>query len=502
MNDDAERRPNVLLITLDQLRADCLSAAGHPVVRTPALDHLAANGVRFTRHHGQAAPCAPGRASLYTGTYQMNHRVVANGTPLDARFDNVAKAARRAGYDPVLFGYTDQAVDPRETSGPDDPRMQHYAGILPGFRAELHLPDDHLAWLTHLTELGHTGIDDAHHALRTEPARPAEHSVSAFLTDRAITWMRGQPGDRAWFAHLSYLRPHPPHAAAGEFAHRYAPSDLPLPLDPATERHWLHEVLLGHPDAAAPIDPDAMRSLLSQYYGMISEVDAQLARVWQTLRDTGAWERTLVIVTADHGELAGDHGLIGKVAWFEQSYAIPCIVRDPRHPGAHGTVVDAFTESVDVFPTLCEAMGVAIPAQCDGLPLTPFLQGAEPPWWRDATYWEFDWRDAFLAGTRHRVDDDGWPWDRTLEHQHLAARLDDHTLAVQFGDGSWRCFDLDADPTGRTALADPARELQAAQQMLVWRTRHADRTHTHMLVRDGGVGRFPDPPTPVGTPAP
>src|SRR6478736_6013736 len=109
---------NVLLITLDQFRGDCLSVAGHPLVRTPNLDALAAAGVRLSRHYSQAAPCSPGRAALYTGMYQMNNRVVANGTPLDARFDNVALAARRAGYRPALFGYTDQSVDPREASGP------------------------------------------------------------------------------------------------------------------------------------------------------------------------------------------------------------------------------------------------------------------------------------------------------------------------------------------------------------------------------------------------
>src|SRR5829696_3324211 len=100
---------NVLLITLDQFRGDCLGAAGHPLVQTPALDELAAQGVLLAKHYSQAAPCAPGRACLYTGTYQMNNRVVANGTPLDARLDNVAKAALRAGYRPALFGYTDQA---------------------------------------------------------------------------------------------------------------------------------------------------------------------------------------------------------------------------------------------------------------------------------------------------------------------------------------------------------------------------------------------------------
>ncbi len=104
---------NVLFVTADQWRGDCLGAAGHPVVRTPNLDRLAAGGVSFRRHFAQAAPCGPSRASLYTGMYLMNHRSVLNGTPLDARHTNVALVARELGYEPALFGYTDSSVDPR-----------------------------------------------------------------------------------------------------------------------------------------------------------------------------------------------------------------------------------------------------------------------------------------------------------------------------------------------------------------------------------------------------
>ena len=85
----------------------------------------------------------------------MNHRVVANGTPLDARFDTIALAARRAGYEPVLFGYTDQSLDPRLADGPDDPRLSTYNGILPGFDAVLDIPDDHGPWVEWLAALGH-----------------------------------------------------------------------------------------------------------------------------------------------------------------------------------------------------------------------------------------------------------------------------------------------------------------------------------------------------------
>ena len=497
---------NVLLITLDQFRGDCLSCAGHHLVRTPALDELAAGGVRLARHYSQAAPCAPGRASLYTGMYQMNHRVVANGTPLDARFDNVAKAARRAGYDPVLFGYTDQSIDPREATGRDDPRMQHYTGVLPGFRPVLHIPDDHQVWLDWLAERGHTDLGGGYDALGTEPSRPAELSVSTFLTDHAIDWLRQQVDAEPWFAHLSYLRPHPPYAAAGHFALMYDPADVELPIEPAQPadaRHWVHRVLLGIPEAAAPTDEAAMRHLLAQYYGMISEVDAQLGRVWATLRELDMWDDTLIVVTADHAELAGDHGLVGKLAWFEQSFHILGIVRDPGSPAAHGTVVQAFTENIDLFPTICDAIDAPIPSQCDGLPLTPYLRGEEPPWWRDAAHWEFDWRDVLLErGEPGPVDDDGWPWQRRLEELHVATLRDDDGLYAQFGDGSWLCFDLAADPTGRTQILEPSRVLDYAQRMLVWRSRHADRTHTHMLVSRGGIGRFPADPMVVETPFP
>src|SRR5215217_6006118 len=206
-------QPNILLITLDQFRADCLSVAGHPLVRTPNLDELAADGVRLANHYAQASPCGPGRAALYTVTYQMNNRVVANGTPLDARFDNIAHAARRAGYQPTLFGYTDQGIDPRLADGPDDPRLNTYEGILPGFDVEVHLPTESEPWMAWLESLGYDLPDDAQVALEQEPTRPAEHGISAFLTDHLISWMGRR--DEPWFAHASYLRPHPPYAAAG-----------------------------------------------------------------------------------------------------------------------------------------------------------------------------------------------------------------------------------------------------------------------------------------------
>lgn len=476
---------NVLFITLDQFRGDTLSCAGHPLVRTPALDDLAANGVRFARHYSQSAPCSPGRASLYTGMYQMNHRVVANGTPLSNDFDNIARVARRAGYSPVLFGYTDQSIDPRVTIGPNDERLNSYQGVLPGFESLLDLTHEHDAWIKWLNDNGFDVPVDHIAALQSEPDRPAEFSLSAFLTNSLLEWISQQ--DTPWFAHASYLRPHSPYAAAGHFSTMYDPADVPLPIPCADSRHPLHDVFLTLPISAAPTDEQGVRAMRAQYYGMVSEVDSQLARVWDALRRTGAWDDTVVIVTADHGEMLGDHGLKEKLGYWESSYHIVSIIRDPLRPSAHGKTVECFTENVDIVPTVCELLGEPVPLQCDGAPLTPFLDGTAPRTWREAASWEWDWRFSAIPHGDH-----SWPWNRRLEDMNLAVHRTESVAYVQFGDGSFLCFDIAADPTWRTMIDNPDVVLQSAQRMLTWRMRHASRNMTGLLVENGGVGRWPD----------
>jgi arylsulfatase A-like enzyme len=472
---------NVLLVTLDQFRGDCLSVAGHPIVRTPSLDRLAAQGTRLARHYSQAAPCGPGRACLYTGTYQFNNRVVGNGTPLDDRFDNVARVARRAGYVPVIFGYADQGIDPRLTDGPADARLSNYQGFPPGFEVGLDLPDNQDAWMAWLEELGYGPFTHGDHALETEPERPEEHGVSAFMTDNVVEWLRRQDGP--WFCHASYWRPHPPYAAAGRWSKEYDPADVPLPVA-APERPV---PFCGHLAAdAAPADEDSVRRLRAQYYGMISDVDNQLGRLFGEIESLGMWDDTLVLVTSDHGEQLGDQGTVSKGGMFEASYHIVGIVRDPRRPDAHGSVVEKFTENVDLLPTICEAIGSEVPAQCDGLPLTAFLDGGEPAWWRADAHWEYDWRWEYIPFGPHL-----WPWDRRLESKHLSVLRSDDYAYVQFDNGDWRCFDLRSDPTWRTEVTDSDVVLERAQSMLTWRARHADRTLSDMLLINGGMGRIP-----------
>jgi arylsulfatase A-like enzyme len=482
--------PNILFITLDQFRADSLSCAGHGVVQTPHLDSLAAQGVRFGRHYSQAAPCSPGRAALYTGTYMMNNRVVANGTPLDDRFDNVALAARRQGYDPVLFGYTDQGVDPRTITDSADPRLSTYESILPGFREVLHLPEPAVGWLQCLEELGYENIGDTHSALSSENERPAQHSITTFLTNTFLHWLHETNESLPWFAHLSYLRPHPPFVAAGEWSKKYEPASCADAIGIPDNRHWLHEVLLQHEATRAPQARAELQQVKSQYYGNISHADEQLGRIFEELKRRGEWENTVVVLTSDHGEQLGDQGLLNKAGFFESSYHIGCIVRAPQLSDAHGLVVDEFTENIDIFPTLCELMGAAIPAQCDGMSLSSFLHNETPVRWREAATYEWDWRDV-LIGIHPEHDAYKWPYDRRLEESHLTVRRSRNYAYVHFGDGSWLCFAVGEDPTWNTTTEEAAIVLREAQAMLTWRANHTERTLTGMLLEDGGIGRLP-----------
>ena len=211
----------MLLITADQWRGDCLGFAGHPMVKTPNLDRLAAEGVLFKKHYCQAVPCGPSRASLLTGMYLMNHRCVNNGTPLDKRFTNLALESRKRGFNPTLFGYTDTSMDPRGLH-PNDPDLKTYENMLPGMTAGLKVDDQHKAWIGWLKKKGYPadlnretvflpeGGEEIHTSAPSSYIR--EHSDSVFLTDTLLEWFSTRE-EEDWFVHLSYLRPHPPWVA-------------------------------------------------------------------------------------------------------------------------------------------------------------------------------------------------------------------------------------------------------------------------------------------------
>jgi arylsulfatase A-like enzyme len=241
---------------------------------------------------------------------------------------------------------------------------------------------------------------------------------------------------------------------------------------------------MGVRTRAAPTDESKMRKLRAQYYGMISEIDFQLGRVVEAIEARGEWEETLVVVTSDHGDQLGDHGLIQKLGFFPQSYHILGLWRDPRTKWA-GRSVSAFSENVDLLPTLCDAMALGPSAQCDGRSLSQLMAG-ESVVWRSAAHYEWDYRGDWIG-----QNSAAWTLDQSIGNQNLTVSVSNDVSYVQFGDGTFRCFDLALDPTWRSECTDSGRILAAAQEQLVWRQEHLRRDMTDMLLGPHRLGRWP-----------
>lgn len=501
-------RPNILLITADQWRGDCLGAAGHRIVRTPNIDALAARGTLFLSHFAQAAPCGPSRASLYTGLYQMNHRVVRNGTPLDARHDTIALALRRLGYRPTLFGYTDQAVDPR-TVPADSPWLRTYEGILPGFDVAVRVPEYPEPWLAWLRERGVAvpadfhdlfraagGSMDVGHPTRSPPRYGADETQAAFLTDTFLNWLDGQ-GAEPWCAHLSYITPHPPFVTPPPFNTMFPPAENP-PFRRAPSRpderavhpavaYWLDDVeehrdfVPGAASTSQWTDED-FRTVRSVYYGMIAELDAQIGRVVAGLAAAGVTENTVIVVTSDHGELMGDHWALGKFGYFDEAYRIPLIIVDSRSAG--GRREAHFTECVDVMPTLIELAGGEPPGHLDGRSLVPLIQGAGGDGWRREVHWEYDFREVVSGKAQAALGLD-------LDACSLAVIRDTQFKYVHFAGLRPLLFDLTRDSGELTDVsggpAYAAVRLEYAEKLLGWRARNLDRTMTGIELTPAGM---------------
>lgn len=509
------RRQNILLITCDQWRGDSLSAVGHPVVKTPNSDALAREGVLFSRHYAGAAPCSPARACLYTGLYQMNNRVCRNGTPLDDRHDNIARAARRVGYDPTLFGYTDVSPDPRNRA-PGDPFLRTYEGVLPGFTTRQLLPEHQKGWLSWLAARGidsSAGFPDIHRPANADaqevsnavPVYSKDETPAAFLTGEFLRWLGEQDKGEPWFAHVSFLSPHPPFIVPAPFNTMYDPAEGPayarapsLEAEKAShpflayhlERHQGKSSFIpGAPGKVGDWSEEEFRKIRALYYGMISEVDSQLGRIWQGIKDKGDWDGTIVILTSDHAEMMGDHHMLGKGGWFDGSYHIPLIVKAPGHERAAGSTVDSFTAAVDIMPTLLELIGGAAEPHLDGQSLKPFLDGEEPAVWRDAAHWEYDFRSV-ADGTTEAYFGTG---SRQL---NLSVIRTETVKYVHFGGGlPPLLYDLTNDPGETRNLAnDPAWlavRLEFAERLLAWRARHLDQSLAlSELAENGPTGHF------------
>jgi len=481
---------NILWIMADEFRADCLRAAGNPVIETPHLDALAAEGALFTHCFVQASPCAPSRMCIYTGRYMCATGCLDNMTPLADANDNVAMHLRCHGFRPAIMGYNDYAIDPRTLPGGHPYTTSlNYHNALPGFEFlldhEYYCPEWY-AWLRAKNYPAASCCREVMYAPDVPPGGPGEHlpcwyparyraedSESQFVTTQAVEYIGARP-DTGWFLSLNYLKPHGPGLCPAPYHRMYDLAALPPATRRPEERDGLHPYLRRMRDNANDqlMDEREMREFKACYYGMVSEIDSCLGRLFQALRDSGQWENTLIIFSSDHGEHLGDHYLTGKSHYFDAALRVPLIIRDPspRADATRGTRVGGFCEAIDIGPTICEWLGAPPHARFQGASLLPRVHDRPGAQAKPRIFFEYYYYTSLRDQERPANPDTCRLW----------VVRDDRFKFVAFGEEAVPplLFDLRADPGEFVNVAQRSEYAAAvaeyAQHLIRWRIRNED----------------------------
>ena len=481
---------NVLFITLDQFRGDSYGAAGHPLVQTPTLDRIAREGVRLI------APLLPGRAVL-TGSRRDLHRHLPDEQ--SGRRQRDAAAARDSttsptsrvapAIDPTLFGYTDQGVDPADAEGIDDPRLDSYDGVLPGLSVGLYLPESQAGWIQHLRAKGYDVPYGWEVAARGEPDRPAELSLSGFLTTRFLEWL-AYPGERM------VRPPQLPASPSAVRRGRGVLSDVrprrrrdadragaaPSSATRSTTRPWASR------RAPRRRDPDQMRALKAQYYGMISEVDTPTRASGCARSKSAASGRTRSSssppTTASSWATTDSRrswASSPRVTTSSDCGAIPTRATPDEWSRASARTWTCYRRS----PT---CLSLDEPAQCDGRSLDAAARGRR----RAVAH-----APRTTSGTTASISSATSP---TTGRRTAAcrSRISPRRSVTTSGTCSSPTGRSDAstslaDPTWRTECRDAERIMRGAQEQLVWRQEHLRRDLTDMLLRPESTGSVARP---------
>lgn len=465
-------RPNIIYFNPDQLRADFLGCYGHPLARTPNFDRLAAEGVRFDQCHVQHTVCTPSRCSFMTGWYPhvRGHRTLWH--PLQPDEPNTLKYLKQAGYDVHWFGKNDLLAP--DAFGASVTAVHSSPGGAAGERG-LFAPDEPGYWSFLYAPM-------------------SGHAADWRRIDQAVEFLHSrQAGDPPFMLYLAIGLPHCPFTCPAPWYDMYDPASLPparpaeLPGKPVFHR------LIRQYRKLDQLDEGTFRKIRAVYLGMISYVDAMLGRLLQALDDTGQADGTALFAFSDHGEWAGDYGLVEK--W--PSALDDCLTRVPmlvRAPGsAAGHVVREPAECFDLLPTTLELAGVACGHTHFGRSMLPRLAGA-PGDPRRAVFAEGGYDphephcyEGTTQGGDTGANPDGIYYVKGLQQQEhpessarcVMIRTRTHKLIYRPGYVS-ELYDLGADPQelrnlyGQPAAANLQHQLE--RRLLEWYLHTSDVT--------------------------
>ena len=432
---------NFLFISTDQQRWDTLGCYGSQVARTPHLDRLAAQGVRFDRCYTTNPVCMPARASWFTGQYPSHHGCWQNGVPLSPRSDLLQQRLNDAGYQTALIGkiHLDN-VWLRRT-----PHPAYGFGLLRECEGDPYCQDEYFQWLDrqglyddYLAQFKAGG----HHAGYVRRL-PEDKHMNHWVTGHAEDYLAARAADgQPFFLAVGFFDPHHPFDPIEPYASQFDPAAMPLPpggddeaaLTPfARQRRDSYRNHVG--------DPAKLRRTIAAYHATIAHVDTMVGRLLARLAALGLDQRTAVIFTSDHGELLGDHGMLHKGPFcYEPSIRVPLIWRLPAASGMTGLVDDGFASHVDLAPTVAALAGIAGPHLCQGQPLFGANGRLRPQPPRDAALVE--WRERpfqsdqpFLVARCLVTDDWKYVYYHGQEYGELYdRRRDPHELHNRWDD--------------------------------------------------------------------
>jgi arylsulfatase len=364
---------NLLIVTNDQHRADCVGCYGNPVIRTPNTDRLAAGGVRFTNAYVHAPQCVPSRASMHTGRYPHVHRVPTNSYLLPDSEQTIAKVLNSGGYRTACVG--EMPFAPREYTG--------------GFQQVLANNRDYDRFLA-----GHgLKFPQSEGPFQAAPVPWTDDlDETAFFAQHARDFLRANR-EQPFFLHVNFRRPHHPFNPPAPFDKMYAGASFPashvrageMANKPPQQVAALANSVGFDLRTMTAADLDRVKSF---YYGMISENDKYIGTILDELKQSGLEDRTLVVFNADHGEMLGDHGLLFKGSYmYDGVVRVPLIIRAPGKVPA-GVSIDSLVEEVDLMPTLLELLGVEAPVGVQGKSLVPLSRNPRARH-KDAVFAEF-----------------------------------------------------------------------------------------------------------------
>ncbi|HEU5138586.1 MAG TPA: choline-sulfatase [Bacillales bacterium] len=380
-------KPNIVMIMADQMAFDVIGALGHPVVQTPNIDRLVRNGVTFENAYCNSPICAPSRASFVSGKLISEIGVYDNGSELSADCPTFLHHLRRAGYETVLSGKM-------HFVGPDQLHGFEHRLTKDIHTASFDLTPDWTQGVYHnhgtgVKRLKNPGVNELNNNL------DYDEKVLNRTLEQIRTFKRNRQ-ERPFFLCSSFFHPHDPFHITAEYWNRYDNADIPMPEvsgEEMAERHPFNQWIQKHHelDVCELTDEEILENRRA-YYGMVSYFDDKVGRIIDELERLNMMEDTIIMVTSDHGEMLGEHGMWFKRTFYDGAAKIPLIIAYPDQFPA-GKRVSEVVSLVDLAATI---MKLADVPDCEtwisemaGDSFEKLLTGGEDNSWKDEAYCEY-----------------------------------------------------------------------------------------------------------------